>query len=362
MYYFILAENIDKDEYNILIHLYSRLKNKEISLNDIKNNYIPRIDEKFRDWTINKATFFEFFIFLEFCETNKIDFSYVEPILDFNVVVSDNKMILFKNNNKIILTKKDFIVWLRNNFNNQLYEVFSNFTNIIIPDRKKIYRYDKMSVISLILEKTNYSKISCIYWDISILFLTNNDENVNIVNFLIEKYDKFIIKTINSEMGKWVYSFDKNDSQFSYKIINFLKNHSNTKLPLYIVPFFDIDTEYRIYYTYINNQIKIYTWKIKNNNNLEDAFKKWKLEMYKELDVSFTYFEVDDFDKEHIDFVSEIIKLVWWKVWVLEFVKTKSNQLYLMEINHLWWLLTCNKKDIDNLSKFYMNLYKDLIK
>lgn len=362
MYYFILSEHIDEDEYKKLIHLYSMLKNKQISLNEIKDNYIPRIDEKFIDWTINKATFFEFFIFLEFCEKNKIDFLNVEPILDFNVVVNDNKMILFRNNEKFVLTKKDFVIWLRNNFSNQLYEIFSNFTNIIIPDRKKSYRYDKMSVISLILEKTNYSKISDIYWDISILFLTNNEENINIINFLIKKYDKFIIKTIDSEMGKWVYSFDKNDPIFFNKIINFLNDYSTTRQPLYITPFFDIEIEYRIYYTYIDNKVKIYTWKIKNNNNLEDAFRKWKLEMYKELDVSFNYFEVDNFDKRNIDFVCEIIKLVWWKVWVLEFIKAKNNKLYLMEINHLWRLLTCNKKDIDNLSKFYMNIYQDLIK
>ncbi len=358
MYYFLLAENMRLDEYNILTRLFSDLKKNKITLNKIIDVYIPRIDEKHIKWTINKATLFEFFSFLDYCLHNNISLEDIKPIKDFNVILTDWKVKLLNDYNRI-LTKKDYIIALRNNFNNQLFETFSLFTNIIIPDRKRKYDFNKLSFISLLIKKYSFKKLKYIFWDISIIFLTNPIYIKYVRNILKDRYNKIVLKSSQSEMWKWVFTFNTKDIYYDKKIDKILNSYIYK--PIFTVPFFEIKNEYRIYYTYIDKKLTIYTAKLKQNKNMEDAFNKWKLEMYKELDVSFTYFDKDKFTEEELKFIKTITKWVWRKVWVLEFIKTKDNELYLMEINHLWWLLTCNKKDIDFLWNFYNNLYSNLL-
>lgn len=358
MYYFLIAENVSLDEYNLLTYLFSKLKKKEITFKEIINKYIPRIDENYREWTVNKASFFEFFSFLNYCSKNNISFEEVIPIKDFNIIVIDWKLKLLNDYNRA-LTKKDYVISLRNYFDFQLFETLSLFTNIIIPDRKKKYDFNKLSFISLLLKNYSFKKLKYIFWDISIIFLTNKDYIKYVKNILKDKYGKFVIKSIFSEMWKWVYTFDTKDIDYDKKIEKILGSYLFK--PLFIVPFFEIKKEYRIYYTYIDKKMIIYTAKYKNNKNIEEAFKKGTFEMYKNLDVSFTYFDKNKFTKEQLEFIELIVKWVWWKVWVLEFIQTKNNELYLMEINHLWGLLTCNKKDIDFLNKFYTTIYSNLL-
>ena len=357
MYYFLIAENVNLDEYNLLTHLFSELKNKKITLEKIIDKYIPRIDENYREWTVNKASFFEFFSFLHYCVKNNINLEDVYPIKDFNLIMIDGKLKLLNDYNKV-LTKKDFIVSLRHNFKYQLFEICSLFTNIIIPDRKKYYELNKLSVVTLLLKKYSFKSLKNIYWDISIIFISNKDYIKYIKNILKSKYRKFVIKSISSEMWKWVYTFDVEDKDFDKKIEKILNYY--IFYPLIVVPFFNIKKEYRLYYTYIDKKVVIHTAKNKNNKNIKEAFKKWTFELYKNLNSSFSYFDKDKFTERQHKFLEKIIRWVWWKVWVLEFIHTKDDKLYLMEINHLWWLLTCNKKDIDFLNNFYNTLYSSL--
>jgi len=354
MYYFLIAENVSLEEYDLIIELFNKLKDKKITLHEIFDIYIPRIDDNYRNWTINKASFFEFFSFLNYCNTNNINFGKVKPIKDFNIVLVDWKLILLNDNNKV-LTKKDYIITLRNLFYMQLFETLSLFTNILIPDRKENYEFNKLAFIYLLFKNYNFKKIQYILWDITIIFITNKDYITYVKDILKDKYDKFVLKSITSEMWKWVYTFDINKENYDQQITEILNSY--LYMSMFVIPFFDIEKEYRLYYTYINWKIIIYTAKYKHNENIKEAFEKWSFEMYKNLNVSFSYFDKDNFTNKQLSFIENIIKWVWWKVWVLEFIQTKDNELYLMEINHLWGLLTCNKKDIDFLNFFYNNIY-----
>jgi hypothetical protein len=277
----------------------------------------------------------------------------------FNLFIENNKCFIYIEDGVKRLTKKDYIISLRNYFYNWLYESLNYFTNLIIPDRENIFKFDKLSVLNKILLNSDYSRLKKIYGDVSIIFVNNKNNIKYIVSKLVLKYDKFVIKDINSEMGEWVYTFDKNSYSFYSKIYNFLERKYLS--PLLVFPYFDLGIEYRIYYSYFNDKINIYSTKIKENNNLDEAFEKWSFHMYKNLDVTRDIFDKNNFTLKELNFIKEIIKLLWWNVWVMEFIKTKTWELYLMEVNHLWWLLLYDMIDIDNLNKFYQDIYSNLI-
>ena len=45
----------------------------------------------------------------------------------------------------------------------------------------------------------------------------------------------------------------------------------------------------------------------------------------------------------------------------MEFIEDEKGKIYLMEINHLGWLLLYNEKDIDFLNQMYISLYDKLL-
>ena len=359
MYYFIVAENITWVEYNILQELFEKYKKWIVSLDNIRGTYFHLIDNYDNTNSINKATFFEFISFLEYCNSKSIDVETIKIIKYFNLFISDNKCYLSLRDEVIELTKNDNIISLRQYFKNWLYEIINYFTNLIIPDRDNQFNFDKLSVLNKILLNSDFNKLKEVYWDLSIFFI-NDKENIKfIVSKLRDKYKKFVIKNINSEMWKWVHTFDSNNISFDSKIYKFLEN--NYRNPLIVFPYFNLDTEYRLYYSYFDWNINIYSVKIKENNNIEESFEKWNFEMYKNLDVTRDIYDKKYFSEQENNYIKYIIKLLWWKVWVMEFVSTKDNDLYLMEVNHLWGLLLYDKQDVENLNHFYIDIYNKII-
>jgi len=359
MYYFIVAENINLVKYNILQELFEKYKKWEVSLDNIRDTYFHLITNSNNENSINKATFFEFISFLEYCKSKKIDTDKIRIIKYFNLFISDNKCFLSFDGNMLKLTKNDILISLRQYFKNWLYEIINYFTNLIIPDKNNQFNFDKLSVVNQILLNSDFDTLKNIYGDLSIFFV-NDKENIKfIVSKLIEKYKKIVIKDIYSEMWQWVYTFDIENIDFYSKIYKFLD--SNYRKPLLVYPYFNLDTEYRIYYSYFDWNIDIYSVKIKENNNVEEAFEKWNFHMYKNLDVTRDIYDKNYFSQEEQNYVEKIIKLLWWKVWVMEFISTKGNDLYLMEVNHLWWLLLYDKQDVENLNQFYLNIYDHIL-
>jgi len=356
MYYFLLANNITQEEYLLIKNIFNQYVEGKITLHSIKKNYISLITNK-NSRGINKASFFEFITFLHYIKTKKISPNNVILVKNFNLIISDNTCSIYIENKAMKISKSDTFISLRNYLFNWIYELLNYFTNIIIFDRKTCFFFDKLSVINKILYKGGYHELKKIYGDISILRINSTENLVKIVEFLQDKYYKFVIKTTNSEMGQWVYTFDtENKTLFELKIYNFLQKQ--IKKPLIIIPFFNIKTEYRVYYTYIKNKIKFYSIKIKANKNLNEAFQKGQLALYKNLDVTRNIWEYKNFWEKKLDFLRKVITSVYWNVGVLEFIETENNELYLMEINHLGGLLPYDQQDLENLEEFYLDLYK----
>lgn len=359
MYYFIVAENLNLTEYNILQELFDKYKKWIVSLSNIRDTYFHLIDNHDNSNSINKATFFEFISFLEYCRSKSINSNEIIIIKYFNLFISDNKCFINMKDELVELTKEDTLLSLRQYFKNWLYEVVNYFTNLVIPDKDNQFNFDKLSVVNKILLNSDFNSLKEIYWDLSIFFI-NDKENIRfIVSKLKEKYNKFVIKNIYSEMWKWVYTFDIDNISFEYKIYKYLEN--NYRNPLLVFPYFNLETEYRLYYDYFDWKINIYSVKLKENNNIEESFEKWNFHMYKNLDVTRDIYDKKYFSKKENNYIENIIKLLWWKVWVMEFISTDKNDLYLMEVNHLWWLLLYDWQDVENLNQFYIDIYKKMI-
>ena len=290
MYFFLLASNITDDEFNYIREIFVWLKKKNISLDDARRTFY--LIEKGNKNGFIKSSFFEFLSFLEYCELNNVNLEEVVVIKNFDTIVNDKaQLILFTDDGKFNLTKKDYVISLRTYFNNNLYEFFSKFTNIIVPDKESCKWFCKLAVLSSFYNKDLWL-VSKIYGSTSVLFLTSMKFAYEIIKYLKWKYNKLVIKLQYSEMWKGVFTFDTTSSNFNIKFLDFLKAHLFK--PLIVTPYYTIAKEYRVYYTYVDNVIAIYSVKIKNNKNIDEAFDKGKLELYSFLDVKWEYMDKKD--------------------------------------------------------------------
>ena len=349
MYYFLLASNVDSKLADFIISSVNDYKNWIISFTELES-YVFKIYEQNNTLEIRQATYFELITFIKFLESKKISLSQLQVIKNLSFFIRDWKCMIYNNNDFVEVSKKDTLISLRNYLARWVYDIVSNFMKIFVPDRNRYYDtfFSKIDLPINILKNKNYSELKNIYWNIA-FYISDTKLNYDL-SFMLDWYKKIVIKNINSEMWKWVFTFSS-----SKEASNFLLNHAGIWI---ILPYFEKFVEYRIYYLlWKNNKIKIYSVKKKNNKNLNDAFSNWKLELYKYLNVIREKVELSKIDK-YFNFIEKVAKYNWHSIWVMEFIVTDENKCYLMEINHLWWLLITDNNDYKYLKQFYLDFYK----
>lgn len=382
IYYFL--NDVSKDDFLYFLDKIDLLKNW-ISTDYIIDNYFYKVWEKNGKDTINKWFFVEALKFIDFLsykykENNK---SILKKIVwvnnNINFFIYNNSIYLHKIWNKNLWYKKVnywydtyFVTsrdWWLNPFFLSLYKL-SNINkklHIIRPNKREwwIYNDDKINNIIKIFDKKED-----LVWSFIIPYIV--DLNYNSVYVFLKEIEKklwryVVFKKNASQFWNWIKMVDiknyLNWNNYNFLYNNYIKTNIWSNFSFYIVPYYHIYKEYRVYFTFdkIKNKVKIFT--IKNRKNKEE----WNIflntssnyTINKDVNVHRSHYKEwkEIIDKKIYGFIEKITKRLNYDKWVIEIISLKNWKLIFSEYNSLWWALMF-KDDTEKMKEYYFNIWK----
>jgi len=378
IYYFL--NDIEYNNYKFFIQKLELLKKWKTG-KDLIQEYFYKIWEN-NQGRINFWFFLDAMIFVDsiaekykltYTELlNKIEWVHYDRnfyVYNLDIYISDEKFSNYKkvNSNELVyfVTSRD--VWL-NPFFLVLYKLAELQKNIIVirPNKRKwwIYNDDKIFNISKL-----YSNDEFPIWKVIIPFLLNKDIN-SIDQFLRDVKKKIwnavVIKKNSSEFWQWVKMLKllqyKSEDRIEYLKMKFFDNSINSTSSIFIVPFYEIKKEFRIYYlyNYEKDVCEIYSVKNRRNNFDGNIFEKIDIEIDINVHVDWSYFSSSEFteNKRYFDFINNITKQLWYDRGVIEIIETEKDELIFSEINTLWAVLMF-PEDQDNMIEYRKKVWKN---
>ncbi len=369
VYYFL--NNLSQKNYSYFLDKLSLISN----IGDI-DNIIKKYNYKIwlkNEWTIQNSNFIEAFMFLKyFLKSWYWKISDIEWVSKKNFLIYNDDIYVYENRNWFLLDCKVIFATCRDGWQSQFFIYLYNKQKydkkivLIKPDYIKDWLYrDKLYFISKI-QKFRKKYI----WDIVIPFIMDNNKEAVLSMLFFIKYrfwDKFVIKSSIWIMWQWVralkYSYLKEDNNSLVVLIDkfFPKKVYNYNCP-YLIPYYNIKKEFRIYYTYwLNSKINIYSVKNRVNIMEWDLFKKADM-TYNNIKTIWNYNKLDDFyknDSKVYNISKKIIKLLWLETGVLELCELENWKIRFLEVNPLWWSLTYPWDDEENIKNFYLDIWNN---
>lgn len=296
---------------------------------------------------------------IEWVHYNKNFYIYNEAIYESTIDWKYNKISLKED--VYFATSRD--IWL-NPFFLLLYKLSEINKNLFVirPNKREwwIYNDDKISNISkLYLDRKN------LVWDVLVPFILKTDIN-SIIKFIKEVKNRLwnyaVIKKNSSEFWNGVKMLNlsnyKTEESCDYLKIKFLNNRINSTSSVYLVPFYKIKEEYRVYYFYdkINWVTTVSSIKNRKNTNIWDVFSKANFTIDENVSVEWSLFDKNLFisKKKYFNFVDSIVKNLWYDRWVIEFIETDDGKLIFGEINTLWAVLMFPEDEYNMISHWKM--------
>ncbi len=319
------------------------------------------------EWRINKSFFLEAITFIDYCKNElDIELSEIKWIYKENFLIFNYDFYIFDDQRfEKIDIKNTYFFNIRYPWLNHIFKIFNDlwWKSFWINHRWDWPYNDKLYFIS----KLYKSDIKKYVWDIIVPYINNWTQKTYklLYDFIVKKFSskQIVLKKSFWEMWNWVRAVDLN--KIKYKdFVNIIENkfvnlNSSTD-SFYIVPFYNIIKENRIYYLYDSKKdnFEIYCVKQKNTN-FEGVFELESLELYKWIQVSWSYCDKNEVlkDKKLFGYLKRLVKLLWFETWVLEIGILWDWEYRFFEINPYWWSLMF-KQDQEDMYNFYYNMYK----
>ena len=378
VYYFL--NSVSETHYNYLIEKLELLK-QWYDIYYLINKYFYKVSED-NTWRINYAFFIEILTLIEELK-QKYNYDYSEVISKIEFIRSNKNFFIFNERiyiendseyEEIDLTKKTYFVtsrdtWL-NSFFHILYKLSEIKKNVIILRANKrkwsVYNDDKVYNISKL-----YKNRKKLVWNFIAPFLSKRKEDdlIKFFDFIKLKLWRYIvIKKSGSQCWDGVKMLDL-DNYKDVETFKFVKNNyflfdNNFVFTVYLTPYYKIQKEYRLYFTYNKNNdksIEIFLMKNRVNEDIWNVFWPKNYTINKDTKVTWNYTKYDDFinEKRIIKFVKKIIKWLKFDKWVIEIIENQDNELIFSEINTAWWVLMFRwdeDKTIEYNKKIWNNL------
>lgn len=364
VYYFL--SNLDKSEYDYFMKRVKEVKTIQ-DTDDMIEKYYKRYWVPLpKDWVINNA-FIELMMFLKYmmvndiCSLDDIVYIYYKNFILYN----DDLYVEFEWSYVKVVQDKIWLVTSRDSFRHPLFIALINQQKKLKNPKIKVFMpnffwnrsfYDKLYFIWKL-----YPKRKDTIWDICIPFLMKNDvwSVQRVLSFAKEKlWEKLILKKNFWQAWVSVKLFDASnidEDRVDYIKIKFFQYSWYSTESTYIMPYYKIIKEYRLYFVYKKWEIKIYSWKNKKNLSNEKELATYKdFGILNSIKADRQYMDPDEFIKQNklMKYATWIIKNAWLQTWVLEFCEVEWWKLIFLEINNLWWALMMPWKDVEMQCKF----------
>jgi len=199
-------------------------------------------------------------------------------------------------------------------------------------------------------------------------FMDINEESIwSLLWFVYEKLGKqFVVK--NNFWVEWTavkaidYSKINIHDEIDYITKKFFsgKNIYWFHAP-YFSPYYDIKKEFRVYYTFSNDTVSIYSVKNKSFAT-QDADNIFAVENLSRdnLRINWSYCSIKDFEENYMEakYVAEkMIRHIGLEIWVLEFCQLRDNTYRFIELNHLGGTLMFPGADEQWMKDYYADMW-----
>lgn len=344
-----------------------RLISEKITVMNIIDTYYYKIGED-NTWRINKSFFLEAMAFINYSKKELwIDLENIQWIYKENFLIFNRDFYIFDNDffEKIDI-QNTYFVNIRYPWFSHIFRIFKNMWGeaLWINHRWDWIYNDKIFCISKFYDW----ELKKYVWDIMIPLINNfNEKNIKFLyDFIYNHFwtRKVVLKKSFWEMWNWVKAvdLDKINSENFYEIIkNKYCNIYNQVEAFYIVPFYEIITENRIYYLYDSktDSLEIHSVKQKNTN-FEWVFDLDSFELYKWIEVTWSYVNKKDVTDNKLlyNYIKDIARLIWYETGVLELWILSENSFRFFEVNPYWWTLMF-PEDQEDMYNFYYSMYKN---
>lgn len=380
--YYILSIFTD-DEKNLLLDSIKDLKNSDDIDEIIKTKYY-RVNKETYNTTMNSIILETWMFIKTIWEKYWVKPTDINWVYKQNMVILNDDLWLFENNNwvKVSWDKNTYFFTSRYWFMNifwafweELSKTNPDFPKLVFPNKYLInVRKEKIRFIM-----NAYEKRKEIIWNFMLpLMYTRSTESIkNLIllwNNEVWVKDIVIKKSRATDNGKDITLLNideylKDDQKIDYLFLKYISKTSEWDSGIYFTSHFDIDKEFRFYYSIDNNTWKYRLYSIKEKVNLtqkEELLNKTTLSTWHNLRVRWNLLEKKDIDEKLLKMAEYILKKNKIEVWVIEFVKLKNGEYRFLEINCLWWSMMFDWKDEedikDHISNWWNYLYKKNIK
>lgn len=374
--YYILSV-LSMEEKNLFFDTIKWLNNIEDIDELIKTKYY-RVNKVTQGTTMNSIILETWLFIKTIWQEYWIKPSDINWVYKQNMVILNDDLWLFENGkwekvswweNTYFFTSRYWFMNIFWSFWEELSKINKNFPKLIYPNKNLINtRKEKIRFIMNV-----YKKRKKIIWNFMLpLMYSRNIESIR--NLLLlwksEFKDNDILIKKSRATDNWkditlidINEYLKDDQKLDYLFLKYISYTSERDSWIYFTNYYEIDKEFRLYYSINAKNWKYKLYSVKQKTNItgkEDLFNKINLSTWNNLKVKWDLLQKEDIDENLMKISEYILKRNKIEVGVIEFIRLNNGEYRFLEINCLWWSMMFEWKDEEDLKNHMSNWWKYL--
>jgi len=200
--------------------------------------------------------------------------------------------------------------------------------------------------------------------DIIIPFnITTRDYEV-FMKYVNKKFgSKIVLKKDCVQEGKGVIFKDLSRPNQMQSIAKILNAHKVKDREIIISPAYEIQREYRCYFTQHTNKTTVFSIKQRVNSEDIDVFDKEDITIYKNIAVKWHEVKTDsDIFKFGVDLTKKMLEDLSYDTGCLEFAQTTDDRIIFFEVNQMAGPLPFAGEDTLNMTNYYHSIFDNMFK
>lgn len=193
--------------------------------------------------------------------------------------------------------------------------------------------------------------------------ITQRDHEV-FINYVKENLgDKIVLKKDCVQEGKGVIFKDLTRENQMQSISKILNSHKSKDREVLISSAYEIEREYRCYFTQHGDKKTVYSIKQRVNSEDIDVYDKDDITIYKNISVKWHEVKTDSEVFEFgVKITKDILNDLSYDTGCLEFAKTKDAKIIFFEVNQMAGPLPFAGEDTQNMTNYYYSIFDNMFK
>ena len=209
-----------------------------------------------------------------------------------------------------------------------------------------------------------YKKRQLYLGDVIVPFnITGRDHEVFMKYVKENLGDKIVLKKDCVQEGKGVIFKDLSRENQMQSISKILNSHKTKDREVLISKAYDIEREYRCYFTKHGDKKTVYSIKQRVNSEDIDVYDKDDITIYKNISVKWHEVKTDsEVFKFGSDLTKDMLDDLSFDTGCLEFAQTTDGKIVFFEINQMAGPLPFAGEDTKNMTKYYHSIFDNMFK